>query len=340
MDLDALAGVVAAKHVGEGVTTVTASVDRITLNHSMHAICDLELSGQVTFASGRSSVEVSLQVARASENRTSDDILMTCTFTMVSLDLTTKKPTVVNSLRIETPEEERVFKLGEQRSLHKKLQARQTLQQQPPNDEESKMIHAMWLQHKEGENRLALKGLTRGLPSESPNVASMASTVHRSSQIMQPQYRNRHHFMIFGGFLLKQTFELAFCCCAAFSHTRPVFVGLDPSTFEHPVPVGSVLYLTATVAFTDRVSAKILPADAVDARNLQQDSTLSRIQVLVDSRGRDIESGESKPTGRFNYTFVVADEVHVIPQTYSDFMIWIEARRRLFPDVRAISSAS
>jgi acyl-coenzyme A thioesterase 9 len=68
---------------------------------------------------------------------------------------------------------------------------------------------------------------------------------------MQPQFRNRHHFMIFGGFLLKQTFELAFCCAASFAHTRPTFVSLDPSTFQNPVPVGSVLYLTATVVYTD-----------------------------------------------------------------------------------------
>lgn len=33
MDLDALAGVVAYKHTGEGVSTVTAAVDRITIKN-------------------------------------------------------------------------------------------------------------------------------------------------------------------------------------------------------------------------------------------------------------------------------------------------------------------
>jgi acyl-coenzyme A thioesterase 9 len=37
--------------------------------------------------------------------------------------------------------------------------------------------------------------------------------------------------MIFGGYLLKQTFELAFTCAAAFCHTRPRFLNLDPITF-------------------------------------------------------------------------------------------------------------
>lgn len=57
--------------------------------------------------------------------------------------------------------------------------------------------------------------------------------------------------MIFGGFHLKQTFELAFCCAASFGHARPTFISADPCTFRNPVPVGSVLYLTATVAYTD-----------------------------------------------------------------------------------------
>lgn len=86
MDLDALAGVVAYKFTGDSVMTVTAAVDRITLKRPLTSICDLELSGKVTFATGRSSMEVSLQVAKAPEEGQvvqEDDILMTCAFTMV-----------------------------------------------------------------------------------------------------------------------------------------------------------------------------------------------------------------------------------------------------------------
>ena len=86
MDLDALAGVVAYKHTGDSVMTVTAAVDRITLQRPLKEICDLELSGRVTFATGRSSMEVSLQVAKAPAEGQAvkeEDILMTCAFTMV-----------------------------------------------------------------------------------------------------------------------------------------------------------------------------------------------------------------------------------------------------------------
>ena len=85
MDLDALSGVIAYKHTGDSVTTVTAAVDRITINHPLKEICDLELSGHVTFT-GRSSMEIALQVAKAPRQGAEvpkEDVLMTCAFTMV-----------------------------------------------------------------------------------------------------------------------------------------------------------------------------------------------------------------------------------------------------------------
>ena len=160
--------------------------------------------------------------------------------------------------------------------------------------------------------------------SKPDNVVYMDGTRLHSAQIMQPQYRNRHNFMIFGGFLLKQTFELAFSCAASFSHSRPIFVCLDPSTFENPVPVGSVLYLTATVAYTDEAPATTLEKPSIISN--QREHTL--VQVRVDSKVRNIEHGETKSTGQFNYTFLVEKEIEVIPRTYSEFMIWVDARRR------------
>lgn len=139
---------------------------------------------------------------------------------------------------------------------------------------------------------------------------------------MQPQYRNRHHFMIFGGFLLKQTFELAFTTAAAFAHARPTFVSLDPSTFQNPVPVGSILYLTATVVYTDP------PLIGAPGEKADADSEYTRVQIRVDSKVRDVEHGRSKPTGQFNYTFTVPKNIRVMPQTYQEFMMYIDARRR------------
>lgn len=168
----------------------------------------------------------------------------------------------------------------------------------------------------------------------------MSDTKMQTTQIMQPQYRNRHNFMIFGGFLLKQTFELAFCCAASFSHSRPVFLSLDPSTFANPVPVGSVLYLKATVAYTDPplVSVKSQSenshkvSDGMEGKSEGSDTSKepkhTKVQIRIESSVRNVEHAETKPTGQFNYTFSVKKDIKVMPRTYSEFMIWVDARRR------------
>ena len=320
MDLDALSGVIAYKHTGDDVTTVTAAFDRITINHPLTEICDLELNGMVTYATGRSSMEISLQVAKApkeGEKVKPEDVMITCQCTMVSLDPRTKKPVNISPVRTDTEEEKRMFSEGEKNSRRRKELAQRSLLKQTPDDEESDLIHAMWhrqLQYHDPNDTLR----------KPDNVQFMDATRLNTAQIMQPQYRNRHQFMIFGGFLLKQTFELAYCCAASFSHTRPTFVSLDPSTFENPVPVGSVLYLSATVVYTDPPVVHGASDPEANSRNNR-----TRIQVRVDSKVRNIEHGETKPTGQFNYTFTVDKDVKVMPRSYTEFMMYIDARRRV-----------
>ena len=153
MDLDALSGVIAYKHTGESVMTVTAAVDRITIKHQLDELCDLELSGQVTFATGRSSMEISLQVAKAPEEGATtvkpEDVLMTCAFTMVSLDPSSKKPVSIAPLNIDSEEDQRLFELGQKNYNSKKALAKTTLRKTTPNDEESDLIHSMWLKQLE-----------------------------------------------------------------------------------------------------------------------------------------------------------------------------------------------
>ncbi|KAK5171288.1 uncharacterized protein LTR77_004432 [Saxophila tyrrhenica] len=319
MDLDALAGVIAYKHTGEDVTTVTASFDRIVIQHPLTEICDLELSGMVTYATGRSSMEISLQVAKApkeGEQAKPEDIMITCQCTMVSLDPATKKPANINPVRTDTEEEKRLFQQGEKNSKHRKELSQRSLLKQTPDDEESDLIHAIWqrqLQYHDPNDPLR----------KPDNVHYMDATKLQTAQIMMPQYRNRHNFQVFGGFLLKQTFELAFCCAASFAHSRPTFVSLDPSTFQNPVPVGSVLYLTATVVYTDPPVVRG-SSDAQSTEEAQQ----TRVQIRVDSKVRNVEHGETKPTGQFNYTFVVDKQMKVMPRSYTEYVMYVDARRR------------
>ncbi len=55
----------------------------------------------------------------------------------------------MSPLRVETSEERRLFTLGEKNYNAKKEFAKIALRKQTPNDEESDLIHAMWLKHLE-----------------------------------------------------------------------------------------------------------------------------------------------------------------------------------------------
>jgi acyl-coenzyme A thioesterase 9 len=259
-----------------------------------------------------------MQVAKApkeGEQVKKEDVLINCAFTMVSLDPITRKPVNVNPLVVETPEEKRLYDLGEKNSRIRKQRKDTSLVKHTPNDLESDVIHALWQQ----ELRYHDPHDDLRMPE---NVHFMDTTRLQTATIMQPQNRNRHHFMIFGGFLMKQTFELAFTCAAAFAHARPTFVSLDPSTFMNPVPVGSILYLTATVVYTDP------PLIGAEGDKFDPDSPYTRIQIRVDTKVRDMDHGESRPTGQFNYTFTVEKNIRVMPRTYQEFMYYLDARRR------------
>jgi acyl-coenzyme A thioesterase 9 len=64
----------------------------------------------------------------------------------VSLDPTTKKPVAITPLKAENPEERRLFERGQANYNVKKALAKTGLRKQTPNDEESDLIHALWLQ--------------------------------------------------------------------------------------------------------------------------------------------------------------------------------------------------
>ncbi|POS72268.1 hypothetical protein DHEL01_v209333 [Diaporthe helianthi] len=319
----AVSGVIVYKHTGPGVTTVTAALDRITIAHPLTDICDLEYSGQVTYASGRSSVEITCRVARArpqGEPARPEDELLTCTFTMVALDPDTKKPVNIPALVCDTPQEEAIFTAGQAKSLAKKKMSKTSLLAAEPDDPESALIHAIWLR----QLRYHDPNDTLRQPA---NLVPMSTTQLSTAAIMQPQYRNRHQTMIFGGFHLKQTFELAFCCAASFAHARPTFISADPCTFRNPVPVGSVLYLHATVAYTD---PPLLEEGGSEPQHRDPEKPVTRVHVRVDSKVRDVEHDTTtKSTGQFNYTFSVPKDVKVMPHTYQEYMMYIDARRRV-----------
>lgn len=331
-DLDALAGVIAYRHCSPAQPViVTASVDRIFMKKRLDTIAgyNVSLSGNVTWT-GRSSMEITIKACTHTdidigkdstlqpEDINDDNVFMTASFTFVARHPTTKKSFPVNHVVPKTMEELKEFVRAEKYNQRKREAASKTsLTHQPPSEEESSLIHSKWLQQLPQEN-----GEAATVPSSSsgPIVSIlMKDTRIHSTAMMQPQYRNRHSYMIFGGYLLRQTFELAYSCSAAFAHSAPRFVSLDETTFRNPVPVGSVLYMTATVVYTEFINRKQNPEAGEHEKQLAQSNDNSDgrqseltsvpgtlIQVRVDSLVRDISHGTTTNTGSFVYSFFAA----------------------------------
>ena len=121
--------------------------------------------------------------------------------------------------------------------------------------------------------------------------------------------------MIFGGKLMREAMELAFCCCAKTIHSRPVFLSLDPSAFKKSVPVGSILYLSAVVAYAETTP-----------------EGYPQLQVRVDTTVRDVaHASVAEDSGTFNFTFVAPEmktPLKIMPRTYDEFVKYIDAKRR------------
>ncbi|GIL65943.1 hypothetical protein Vafri_19567 [Volvox africanus] len=85
------------------------------------------------------------------------------------------------------------------------------------------------------------------LPALAPTDAVlMPSTCQHNTFICQPQHRNTS-CRVFGGFLMRRAYELAFATTYMFGGVRPAFHKVEEITFTRPVDVGDLLRLTSTV---------------------------------------------------------------------------------------------
>lgn len=364
-DLDALAGRVAAKHCKPAEPmNVTASIDRIYVTKKIDEIdkYNFLIVGFVTYT-GNSSMEICIKGFAYEENlpknetigpsiveKDSKKCFLSANFTFVARNPATHKAHKINKL-LPTSELEWIdFRRAESHNAAKKLRAKtSSLDKVPPTAAESKMIHSLYNSSK----RL----FSIPVDERPKNLSLMENTRLSATQVQQPQYRNRHG-IIFGGYLLRQTFELAYCAAGAFSRSYPRFISLDNTTFKAPVPVGCVLSMNAEVCYTehlhdvneDSTSAKVLSELLKDydtsANTLSADTheflsvpgTL--IQIQVDTKVRSLSDASSfKESGTFVYSFYVPRDVDgydspgyssVIPQSYGEMMDYVQGRRRAY----------
>jgi acyl-coenzyme A thioesterase 9 len=364
-DLDALAGRVAAKHCSPAEPmNVTASIDRIYVTKKIDEIdkYNFLIVGYVTYT-GNSSMEICIKGFAYENNLPKIDTInpsiieteskkcfLSANFTFVARNPVTHKAHKINKFLPSSEFEWVEYKRAESHNAAKKLRAKtSSLDKVPPTALESKMIHSLYHSSKK------LKNLP---PNKKPeNVFLMKDTRQTATQVQQPQYRNRHG-IIFGGYLLRQTFELAYSAAGAFSRSYPRFISLDNTTFKAPVPVGCVLSMSAEVCYTEHIHDPLEDSESseilsnilndydtsanelsVDPREyLSVPGTL--VQVQVDTKVSSLSNGSKFiESGTFVYSFYVPRDVDgfdspgyssVIPESYSEMMDYVEGRRRAY----------
>ncbi|MGA1599461.1 MAG: hotdog domain-containing protein [bacterium] len=292
-ELDLSAGMVSYQHAEgweRGLTIVTAACDRIDLTGPLRSDRDLRLLGSVNWV-GRSSMEVGLQLSSWHEERWNP--VARAYFIMVSRHGSQAAP--VNLLQPETPEEERRFHEGEQRQAQRRALAQQSTHEQPPSAEESQVLHTLFLERSSGET---------GIP--------MHETLRQSTLLMHPQSKNIHN-KIFGGYLMREAFELAWNITYLHCRRRPQFVSVDHMYFYQPVEIGSVLSFTGQVIYTDRQA----------------------MMVEILSEVIQPSTGERQVTNDCFFTFTALDEFGrpasipaVQPHTYEEGLKYLDGRRR------------
>ena len=239
-DLDALAGNIAFNHVEGNSLIVTAGVDRIRLRRRPDINVDQYLSGKVTWV-GSSSMEIRMKI---SANEHGEDEWLEAYFTFVTLHPTTKKAIKISPLIPETDEERVHFELGAVKAQAKRAARKNKIEIGRPLSDESLKIDARAAKLlEEAGPLLRMKALA------DPNTILMDETAHSNAMVAQPQARNLHD-RIFGGFLMRRAFELAFATAYLFGGDKPRFLEVDDISFDKPVDVGDLLVFKSRVLYT------------------------------------------------------------------------------------------
>eukprot|EP01082_Thalassiosira_pseudonana_P003945 g3444.t1 g3444 contig12:2088597-2090034(-) len=156
----------------------------------------------------------------------------------------TKRAIKITPLIPETDEERVHFELGAVKAQAKKVARKNKIQIGRPLSEESLKIDSR------AAKLLEEAGTLLRMPSlADPHTILMDQTAQSNAMVAQPQARNLHD-RIFGGFLMRRAFELAFATCYMFGGDKPRFLEVDDISFDKPVDVGDLLVFKSRVLYT------------------------------------------------------------------------------------------
>ena len=293
-DLDLIAGQVAYRHTEgweRGMTIVTAACDRIDLLGELHSDRDLQLLASINWV-GRSSIEVGVKIS-SKEGATWKRVARAY-FIMVARREGKAEP--VNSLETVSKVQQRRFRESEQRQHERRSILQTSYLNNTPTADEIQILHELFLQIKKGE--------IEGVPME--------NSIRQSTLLMHPQSRNVHD-NIFGGYLMREAFELAWNITYLYCRQKPKFISMDHMYFYKPVEIGSIISFTGTVIYTVEKT----------------------LMVEVVTEVIHPKSGETQVTNVCYFTFATLDDggksqrvPQILPHSYEDGLKYLDGAKR------------
>ncbi|PRP85379.1 acyl-coenzyme A thioesterase 9, mitochondrial-like [Planoprotostelium fungivorum] len=302
------------KRIETPMTIVTASCNRIMLWTDLPANLSLQFEGLVTWV-GNSSMEVCVYIL---QYRDAEPVrVLESYFTMVARDKN-NRAIKLPPLLLKTEQEKVLFARGEANSRERKLEAARSLEITPPNIEENAYIHGIHrdTQNKIREGRLGMEW------------SMMKSAKNSSLVLMQPQSRNIHN-KIFGGYLMRKAFELAWSSTFIFTGVAPSFSGMDDTSFVAPVEIGDSVMFTSQISYIQdkRVIVSVI-ADVISPRRYSEKGEPFRIEKY------------RKTTNIFRFAFTCnkAENIRQIyPESYEEVMALVNGKR-IYEDLYGKSS--
>lgn len=142
-------------------------------------------------------------------------------------------------------------------------------------------------------------GPLRNIPSlANPNSILMEQTKLQNCELAQPQTANLAN-QIFGGFLMRRAFDLAYATAYVFAGRRPRFLEVDSVAFTIPVSVGDLTNFQAQVIYAD------VHEELKDFSTYKGQKNVPMISIEVYAWVVEPEQASAKLSNKFVYTFGV-----------------------------------
>eukprot|EP01035_Chromulina_nebulosa_P018237 gene18237-23909_t len=186
----------------------------------------MKLQGYLTYV-GSSSMEVTIDILSA-DKMDKESLVAQTQFIMVARNPQTGMAAKVPEIIFDSPESIEEFRKGKERALSRKERAASSLSLIPPSNDEIQFMHNLYLDAKDMkiQKNFIIKQSSNSVASEVSkdnnlkkpidNFKWMKLTEFRSTIFMHYQDRNVHG-KIFGGYILKSAFDLAWTTATKFS---------------------------------------------------------------------------------------------------------------------------